>query len=159
MGTLFGILCIIAVAIFIALMFIPFFVVVGDDDFAEFLCIFVFIGLICIIIIGIIAIFIYMVVVFVKLMSLFIRSQVFERKIILLLNHIGVAFLVLAVISTVWDLGRTYLAAHLIDIEGLEVSYQYCIEWSNLLLGLVVLVITEILRQATTIKEEQDLTI
>lgn len=107
----------------------------------------------------IIAIFIYMVVVFVKLMRLFIRSQVFERKIILLLNHIGVAFLVLAVISTVWDLGRTYLAAHLIDIEGLEVSYQYCIEWSNLLLGLVVLVITEILRQATTIKEEQDLTI
>ena len=107
----------------------------------------------------IIAIFIYLIVVFVKLMRLFIRSQVFEQKIILLLNHIGVAFLVLAVISTVWNFGRAYLAAHLIDIEGLAVNYQHCIEWNNLLLGLVVLVITEILRQATMIKEEQDLTI
>ena len=107
----------------------------------------------------IIAIFVYLIVVFVKLMRLFIRSQVFEQKIISLLNHIGVAFLVLAVISTAWNFGRTYLASHLIDIEGLKVNYQHCIEWSNLLLGLVVLVITEILRQATTIKEEQDLTI
>lgn len=107
----------------------------------------------------IIAIFIYMVVVFVKLMRLFIRSQVFEQKIISLLNHIGVAFLVLAVISTAWNFGRAYLTAHLIDVEGLAVNYQHCIEWNNLLLGLVILVITEILRQATTIKEEQDLTI
>ena len=107
----------------------------------------------------IIAIFVYLIVVFVKLMRLFIRSQVFEQKIISLLNHIGVAFLILAVISTVWNFGRAYLAAHLIDIEGLVVNYQHCIEWDNLLVGLIVLVITEILRQATMIKEEQDLTI
>lgn len=107
----------------------------------------------------IIAIFVYLIVVFVKLMRLFIRSQVFEQRIISLLNHIGLAFLVLAVISTAWNFGRVYLAAHLIDVEGLVVNYQHCIEWNNFLLGLVVLVITEILRQATTIKEEQDLTI
>ena len=44
----------------------------------------------------IIAIFVYVIVVFVKIMRLFMRTQVFERKIISLLNHIGIAFLVLA---------------------------------------------------------------
>jgi ABC-type bacteriocin/lantibiotic exporter with double-glycine peptidase domain len=107
----------------------------------------------------IIAIFVYLTVVFVKIMRLFIRSQLFEHKIISLLNHLGIAFLILAIITTAWNFGRTYLAGHLIDVEGLMVSYRHCIEWNNLLLGLVILVITEILRQATTIKEEQDLTI
>ena len=107
----------------------------------------------------IIVIFVYLIVVFVKIMRLFIRSQVFEHKIISLLNHLGVAFLVLAIVTTVWNFGRIYLAGHLIDVDGLTVSYRHCIEWNNLLLGLVILVITEILRQATTIKEEQDLTI
>jgi hypothetical protein len=107
----------------------------------------------------IIAIFVYLVVVFVKIMRLVIRSQLFEHKIISLLNHLGIAFLILAIITTAWNFGRTYLAGHLIDVEGLMVSYRHCIEWNNLLLGLVILVITEILRQATTIKEEQDLTI
>ena len=107
----------------------------------------------------IIVIFVYLIVVFVKIMRLFIRSQVFEHKIKSLLNHLGVAFLVLALVTTVWNFGRIYLAGHLIDVDGLTVSYRHCIEWNNLLLGLVILVITEILRQATTIKEEQDLTI
>ena len=107
----------------------------------------------------IIAIFVYLTVVFVKIIRLFIRSQVFEHKIISLLNHLGIAFLVLAIVATAWNFGRTYLAGHLIEVDGLMVSYRHCIEWSNLLLGLVILVITEILRQATTIKEEQDLTI
>ena len=107
----------------------------------------------------IIAIFVYLTVVFVKIMRLFIRSQVFEHKIISLLNHLGVAFLGLAIVTTAWNFGRTYLVGHLIEVEGLIVSYRHCIEWNNLLLGLVILVITEILRQATTIKEEQDLTI
>ena len=40
----------------------------------------------------IIAIFVYLTVVFVKIMRLFIRSQVFELKIISLLNHLGIAF-------------------------------------------------------------------
>ena len=107
----------------------------------------------------IIAIFVYVIVVFVKIMRLFMRTQVFERKIISLLNHIGIAFLVLALVSTAWNFGRTYLAGHLIDVEGLAVNYRHCIEWSDFVLGLVILVITEILSQATAIKEEQDLTI
>ena len=107
----------------------------------------------------IIAIFVYLTVVFVKIIRLFIRSQVFEHKIILLLNHLGIAFLVLAIVATAWNFGRTYLAGHLIEVDGLMVSYRHCIEWSDLLLGLVILVITEILSQATTIKEEQDFTI
>jgi hypothetical protein len=107
----------------------------------------------------IIAIFVYITVVFVKIMRLFIRSQVFEHKIISLLNYLGVAFLVLAVVATAWNFGRTYLAGHLIEVDGLMVDYRHCIEWNNLLLGLVILVITEILSQATAIKEEQDLTI
>lgn len=58
MGTLFGIACIISMAVFIALIFIPFFVVVEDEDFVAFLFTFVLSGLACIAIISIIAIFI-----------------------------------------------------------------------------------------------------
>lgn len=58
MGTLFGILCIISVAVFIALIFIPVFIAIGDEDFVAFLFTFVLFGSACIAILGIIAIFI-----------------------------------------------------------------------------------------------------
>lgn len=58
MNTLFGILCIVSVAVFIALIFIPFFIAVGDGDFVAFLFTFILFGLACIAILGIIPIFI-----------------------------------------------------------------------------------------------------
>lgn len=58
MGTLLVILLCIVAVVFIVMLFIPFFAVTGDEDFAKFLCMFVFFGLVCIVIIGVIAIFI-----------------------------------------------------------------------------------------------------
>lgn len=58
MSTLLVILLFVTVPTLLSLIFVPFFIVIGDDDFAEFLCMFAFFGLICIIILGIIAIFI-----------------------------------------------------------------------------------------------------
>lgn len=108
---------------------------------------------------AIIIIYIVITVVFAKLILSFVRAKVFEKRIITLLNHTGLWFLVLAVTETVWQLGRHYYASSLVKIEGLAVDYTNCIDWNSLIIALVILVMTEILRLATSIKEEQDLTI
>ena len=58
MNTLFGILCIVSMMVFISVILIPFFIAIDDKDFVKFLFMLILFGLVCIIILGIIAIFI-----------------------------------------------------------------------------------------------------
>ena len=108
---------------------------------------------------AIIVIYIVIAVIFAKIMIRLSHAKAFETGIIKLLNHIGMWFIVLASVSTLWDLGRHYFASQLLYIDTITISYRQCVDWESLIIALVVLVMTEILRQATTIKEEQDLTI
>lgn len=96
----------------------------------------------------IVVIYLVVAVMFVRIMVRFTRAVVFDRGMIRLLKHIGWCFLVLAAVSTLWEVGRHFYASSLLDVD-----------WSSILIGLVVLVMTEILRHATSMKEEQDLTI
>lgn len=102
---------------------------------------------------------IIIVVVFVKILIRFTRAKVFESDIIRLLNHIGFYFLLLAALASLWEIGRHYYASLLVDIDHLSIAYFNCVDWGSILIGLVIMVMTEILRKATTMKEEQDLTI
>lgn len=103
--------------------------------------------------------YIIIAVVFAKIMVRFTRAKVFEASIIKLLNHIGLYFLLLAAAASLWEIGRHYYASLLVDIDHLSIAYYNCIDWGSIMIGFVILVMTEILRQATTMKEEQDLTI
>lgn len=107
----------------------------------------------------IVVIYLVVAVMFVRIMVRFTRAVVFDRGMIRLLKHIGWWFLVLAAVSTLWEVGRHFYASSLLDIDWLSVSYRNCVDWPSILIGLVVLVMTEILRHATSMKEEQDLTI
>ena len=92
-------------------------------------------------------------------MRIFIKSEVFNRRVVKLLHLIGWSFIVLGIFSSLWNLLRVFMISSLVSMEGLEFTYRYIVEWSTILMGLVVLVNTEILSQATTIKDENDLTI
>ena len=112
-------------------------------------------------IINIVSVIVYIsiVVLFIMVMRIFIKSEVFNRRVVHLLCLIGWFFIILGVFSSLWNLLRIYMISSLVAIEGVEFSYRYIVEWSTILMGLVVLVNTEILSQATTIKDENDLTI
>ena len=104
-------------------------------------------------------VYISIVVLFIMVMRIFIKSEVFNRRVVKLLHLIGWFFIVLGIFSSLWNLLRVFMISSLVSMEGLEFTYRYIVEWSTILMGLVVLVNTEILSQATTIKDENDLTI
>ena len=112
-------------------------------------------------IINIVSVIVYIsiVVLFIMVMRIFIKSEVFNRRVVKLLHLIGWFFIVLGIFSSLWNLLRVFMISSLVSMEGLEFTYRYILEWSTILMGLVVLVNTEILSQATTIKDENDLTI
>ena len=112
-------------------------------------------------IINIVSVIVYIsiVVLFIMVMRIFIKSEVFNRRVVKLLHLIGWFFIVLGIFSSLWNLLRVFMISSLVSMEGLEFTYRYIVEWSTILMGLVVLVNTEILSQATTIKDENDLTI
>lgn len=104
-------------------------------------------------------IYVVIIVLFVKLMRILIRSEVFNVRIVSLLSSIGWLFVALGVLSSLWNVFRIYLVSSEISIVGMDFVYRNAVEWSKLLIGLVVLVNTEIVRQAVSIKNENDLTI
>lgn len=104
-------------------------------------------------------IYVVIVVLFVKLMRILIRSEVFNVKIVSLLSSIGWLFVSLGVLLSLWNVFRIYFVSSEVSIVGLDFVYRNAVEWSTLLIGLVVLVNTEIVRQAVSIKNENDLTI
>lgn len=112
-------------------------------------------------VINIVSVIVYIsiVVLFIMVMRIFIKSEVFNRRVVKLLHLIGWSFIVLGIFSSLWNLLRVFMISSLVSMEGLEFTYRYIVEWSTILMGLVVLVNTEILSQATTIKDENDLTI
>ena len=104
-------------------------------------------------------IYIAIIVLFIWVMRVFIKSEVFNRKIVSLLCSIGWLFVILGVLVSLWNLLRIYLVSSEISIVGLEFTYRNVVDWSTIIIGLVVLVNTEIISQATAIKDENDLTI
>ncbi|MCQ2344102.1 MAG: DUF2975 domain-containing protein [Paludibacteraceae bacterium] len=107
----------------------------------------------------VVVLFIYLIVQFVKIIRSFTRSKVFERQVVRRLSRIGIVFIVMSIIGTLWNIGKTYLVSQLIDIDRFDILYRTTIEWDSLIMGLIILVMNEIVKQALVMKEENDLTI
>ena len=108
---------------------------------------------------GILICFFYVLVVFIKIILSFRRSEVFEEVTIKRINIIGIGFLVLGAMSTVWQGLTVYMARQAIELADYTISYSKIIDWDDFVMGLVILLMNEILRIATGYKKEQDLTI
>ena len=107
----------------------------------------------------ILLLYFYFLILFVKIFISFSRARVFEERNIRRLNLIGIGFVVMGVLSTIYQLVRIYVASHAIELSNFEITYSKMIDWDNIILGLIILLMTEILRMATGMKREQELTI
>ena len=107
----------------------------------------------------VVVLYIYLIVQFVKVIRSFTRSKVFEKQVVRRLSLIGIGFIAMGVVGTLWNIGRTYLVGELIEIERFEILYRTTIEWDSLIMGFIILVMNEIVKQALVMKEENDLTI
>ncbi len=106
-----------------------------------------------------IAIFFYLIVLLVKIILSFRRGQMFNEQNIRRINIIGIGFLVLGVLNTLWSALNVYLASSVVMLQGYEFSYAKVVDWDYIIVGFVILVMNEVLRLATNMKKEQDLTI
>lgn len=104
-------------------------------------------------------IFIYLIVLLVKIILSFRRGQMFNEQNIRRINIIGIGFLVLGVLNTLWSVLNVYLASSVATLQGYEFSYAKVVDWDYIIVGFVILLMNEVLRLATNMKKEQDLTI
>lgn len=98
-------------------------------------------------------------VLFILLIVSFFRTKVFNLNNVKHIKTVGVLMLVAGVLNGLWIAMKLYVTSLSIQLEGYEVSYGHAFEWGPIVSGLVVLVMCEVLRLATSMKEEQDLTI
>ena len=96
---------------------------------------------------------------FIKIILSFRRSEVFEEINIKRINIIGIGFLVLGAMSTIWQGLSVFMARQAVELADYTISYSNIIDWDDIVMGLVILLMNEILRLATGYKKEQDLTI
>ncbi len=108
---------------------------------------------------GIVICYFYVLVVFIKIILSFRRSEVFEEINIKRINIIGIGFLVLGAMSTIWQGLGVFMARQAVELADYTISYSNIIDWDDIVMGLVILLMNEILRLATGYKKEQDLTI
>ena len=106
-----------------------------------------------------VGIFIYLIVLLVKIILSFRRGQMFNEQNIRRINIIGIGFLVLGVLNTLWSALNVYLASSVATLQGYEFSYAKVVDWDYIIVGFVILLMNEVLRLATNMKKEQDLTI
>jgi hypothetical protein len=95
----------------------------------------------------------------VKIILSFRRSEVFEERNISRINLIGRILIIIGVLNTLWEFLHVFLARRTIALTDFEISYTEIIDWENIIIGLVVLLMNEILIIATGMKKEQELTI
>lgn len=107
---------------------------------------------------GMLCYYVHLLVLFVKMIRILMRTEPFENRVIRYSHRIGIGFVCLSVIATVWGLLRDILVIRIIGIED-KISRFSIIDWEDLVIGMIVLVMTSILKQAILIKEENDLTV
>ena len=95
---------------------------------------------------------------FIKVINSFRKSEIFDTKNISRINWIGICLILCGLIQNLLSYLNTVLAKSIIEVDGYTVCMPK-LEWGIVIFGLSVLLMNEILRQATAIKEEQDLTI
>lgn len=95
----------------------------------------------------------------VKIILSFRRSEVFENRNIRRINVIGRLFITAGILGTLWNFFNLYFAQKILQLSQYSFSFSQIVEWEDILIGLVILLMNEILIVATQMKEENDLTI
>lgn len=102
--------------------------------------------------------FVFLLVVFVKIIVSFHRSQIFDERNIRRFRIIGIGFLVLALLGTIYNGMELFFVNRAIALADYDISARF-IDWDDLIIGLIILLMNEVLQIATQMKNEHDLTI
>lgn len=102
--------------------------------------------------------FFFLVVVFVRLILSFQRSHIFGAKNIRRFQIIGIGFLILALCNTICSGIDFHQVQQAVQLSRYEIVPKI-IDWEDIIIGLVILVMNNVLRIATQMKNENDLTI
>jgi hypothetical protein len=95
----------------------------------------------------------------VKIVKSLQNSEVFDRKNLKRIQRIGIILLVVGILGTLLQAINIYSAQSMVDLSHYRFSYAKVIDFSPIIMGVVILIMNEILRIGIEIKEEQDLTI
>lgn len=95
----------------------------------------------------------------VKIVKSLQNSEVFDRKNLKRIQRIGIILLVVGILGTLLQAINIFSAQSMVDLSHYSFSYAKVIDFSPIIMGVVILIMNEILRIGIEIKEEQDLTI
>lgn len=87
------------------------------------------------------------------------HSEVFDRNNLKRINRIGIIMLIVGLLGTITQAINIYSAQTIIDLSHYNFSYSKTVDFHPIIMGIVILIMNEILRIGTEMKEEQDLTI
>lgn len=105
-----------------------------------------------------IAILIYMPVLFIQISNLIKKGILLDNKVIRKISRMGWMIVSYYAINLFFNLGMTYSAKQMIELKDYNIVYDFS-NTTLLILGLITLMLGEVLRTSLTMKEEQDLTI
>jgi len=95
----------------------------------------------------------------VKIIRSLQHSLVFERINLVRINRIGVILLGIGILGSIIQLINILSAEYMIELTHYSFTYAKVIDFNALIMGIVILIMSEVMRIAIEMKEEQDLTI
>ena len=95
----------------------------------------------------------------VKIVRSLQHSEVFDRQNLKRIQRIGFILLIMGVVSSGLQVINIITAQSVINLAHYNFTYSKAIDFNPLIIGIIVLIMNEILRIGTEMKEEQDLTI
>ncbi len=96
---------------------------------------------------------------FVRIIIVFTRKDFFDKRIIRWLTIVGWLFVIESALLSLWHLIKMHYTMRVIELSMHDISFGSAFDFESLTTGLIVLVVSEILKYAITMKQEQDLTI
>lgn len=103
--------------------------------------------------------FIWIVVLIIRVLYSVFRTKVFEAKNIKRISRIGWILLSIEIIFGLTQYLRFLGISHLVDFGPYHINFSTAFDTSNIIVAIIILLMNELLRIATKMKEEQDLTI
>lgn len=95
----------------------------------------------------------------VKIIRSLQHSIVFERINLARINRIGLILLSIGILGSIIQLINIWSAEYMVELTQYRFTYAKAIDFNALIMGIVILIMSEVMRIATEMKEEQDLTI
>jgi hypothetical protein len=105
-----------------------------------------------------IVLYIWLLILTFKIIFLFRREKVFEELNVKRCAKIGVLCLIIGLFEMFISISNTLMVRKVVELKFYDISFGQSVPWL-IVIGLVIIIFTEILRISTSIKQEQDLTI